>query len=274
MSTKKNNIPGKKQGKNKPNYTGFFKTRNFLLTGIMAIIIVVIVVLAVLNPFFAPPAKITSSKYYKVSQGDLLSNGSSAVFFLSWIGCPIGATDSWALYYGINSTTNISSHVELHTADPADIYSNSTTGQPGLLFNGNFTFTASGHKFTFYPLYMFNETMTGTVGNKPIHGSLLSYGLSLINNTYPAKVAAMFNKYSSDISFKGHLTTTILITGPHGTYIFNAFMYTPGAVLGSGSPGHGQWNPNTPQYVMSHIGSSTLITKAASIFTGYLAKSQ
>ena len=87
MSTKKNNIPGKKQGKNKPNYTGFFKTRNFLLTAIMAIIIVVIVVLAVLNPFFAPPAKITSSKYYKVSQGDLLSNGSSAVFFLSWIGC-------------------------------------------------------------------------------------------------------------------------------------------------------------------------------------------
>ena len=47
-----------------------------------------------------------------------------------------------ATLYGINSTTNISSHVELHTADPADIYSSSTTGQPGLLFKGNFTFTA------------------------------------------------------------------------------------------------------------------------------------
>ena len=276
MANKKSNNPGKKKEKNKPNYTRFFKTRNFLLTAIMAVIIVVIVVLAVLNPFFAAPAHITADKYNKVSQGDLLSNGSSAVFFLSWIGCPIGASDSWALYYGINSTTNISSHVELHTADPADIYSSSTTGQPGLLFKGNFTFTASGHKSTFYPLYMYNETMSGTVGNKPINESLVSYGLSLINSTYPAKVAAMFNKYSSDITFKGHLTTTILITGPHGTYIFNAFMYAiiPGGVLGSGSPDHGQWSPNTPQYVMSHLGSSSHITKAASTFMGYLAKSQ
>ena len=37
-----------------------------------------------------------------------------------------------------------------------------------LVLKGNFTFTASGHKSTFYPLYMYNETMSGTVGNKPI----------------------------------------------------------------------------------------------------------
>ncbi|EQB68333.1 MAG: hypothetical protein AMDU4_FER2C00316G0005 [Ferroplasma sp. Type II] len=276
MSTKKNNIPVKKQGKNKPNYTGFFKTRNFLLTAIMAVIIVIIVVLAVLNPFFAAPAHITADKYIEVSQKDLLSNGSSAVFFLSWIGCPIGASDSWALYYGINSTTNISSHVELHTADPSDVFSSPTTGLSGLLFKGNFTFTASGHKFTFYPLYMYNETMSGTVANKSINGSLVSYGLSLINNTYPAKVAAMFNKYSSDITYKNHLTTTFLITGPHGTYIYNSYMYDiiPGGVLGSGSASPGNWSPNSPQYVMSHLGSSSHITKAASTFMGYLAKSQ
>jgi ABC-type dipeptide/oligopeptide/nickel transport system permease subunit len=142
----KNNKNNKNNNKNKQNpkkknYTGFVKSRNFKWTVLGAAIIVVIVLVAILNPFFAAPSSIKADTYYKVSNGDLLSNGSSAVFFLSWIGCPIGATDSWAIYSAINSTTDIYSHVTLHSADPTDIYSNDVTGQPGLLFNGNISLT-------------------------------------------------------------------------------------------------------------------------------------
>jgi hypothetical protein len=277
-NNKKDNKNKKKINTKKESYAGFIKSRNFKWTVIGIAIIVVIVLVAVFNPFFEPPASIHPDTYYKVSDGDLLSNGSSAVFFLSWIGCPIGATDSWAIYSAINSTSDIYSHVALHTADPKDIYSNGVVGQPGLLFKNNFTFTTSGHKFTFYPLYMYNQTMTGTVNNTTINGTLASYGLSLINETYPAKVAAMFNRYAADITDKGHLETTFIITGPHGTYILNAFMYDPGATLGTPispkSPEAGYWSPNSPQYVWTHLSESKNIKDAAGTFSGYLAKAK
>ena len=264
----------RKEMEKKNNYTGFLKSRNLKWTVIVAAVIIIIVVVAVTNPFFKPPQSISAGTYYKVSDRDLLSNGSSGVYFLSWIGCPIGATNSWAIYYGINSTENISSHVQLHTADPSDVYSNDTTGQPGLLFKGDFSFTDSGHKVTFYPLYIYNETMSGTTANKTITGSLASYGLSLVNSTYPPAVAAIFNKYASDITYKGHLTTTVLITGPHGAYIFNSYMYSvvSGGVLGSGSPDHGNWTPHTPQYVMSHLGTATNVQGGATAFMQHIAK--
>jgi hypothetical protein len=273
---KKDDKTSRKQLEKKNNYTGFLKSRNLKWTVIVAAIIIIIVVLAVTNPFFKPPQSISAGSYYKVSDSDLLSNGSSGVYFLSWIGCPIGATDSWAIYYGINSTENISSHVQLHTADPSDVYSNETTGQPGLLFTGDFSFTDSGHKVTFYPLYMYNETMSGTTANKPINGSLVSYGLSLVNLTYPSAVAAIFNKYASDISYDNHLTTTVLITGPHGSYIFNSYMYpvVSGGVLGSGTADHGDWDPHTPQYVMSHLGTATNVQSGATSFMEHIAKAQ
>ena len=276
-NNKKNNKSTKKINTKKENYTGFIKSRNFIWTVIGTVIIVVIVLVAIFNPFFEPPASIHPDTYYKVSGGDLLSNGQSAVFFLSWIGCPIGATDSWAIYSAINSTSDIYSHVKLHTADPTDVYSNGTTGQPGLLFKGNFTFTTSGHKFTFYPLYMYNENMTGTVTNSKLNTSqLIPYGLNLINETYPARVAAMFYRYSNYTKYDHHLTTTVLITGPHGSYILNSYMYTPvsGGLLGSGTPSSGSWQPNTPEHVMSHLSESKSITDAAGTFSGYLSKVQ
>jgi len=250
----------------------FWKKKQFILGIIAAIAIVILVIIAITNPFFSPPATITADKYYKISDHDLLSNGSTGIYFISWYGCPIGATDSWALYYVMNSTTNIYSHVEEHEAYNQDIYANAaeTEGQPGLLFNGSFSFQYHGKMATFYPLYMYNQTMTGTVNNAPIHGTLESYGLSLINSTYPAGVAKMFNKYASDITYKGHLETTFIITGPHGAYILNSFMYNPTGTLGSGTwtdnPSTNTYQPYPPATVMSEMGSDSAIISAANNF--------
>ena len=248
----------------------FWKNRQFIFSVIAAIIIVVIVVLAITNPFFFAPSSISPDKYYKISDHDLLSNGSTGIYFISWLGCPIGATDSWALYYAMNSTTDIYSHVEYHQAYNQDIYSNAagTVGQPGLLFKGTFSFQYNGKTVTFYPLYMYNQTMTGTVNNGKINGSLASYGLSLINSTYPSSVAKMFNKYAPDITYDNHLETTFIITGPHGAYIFNSFMYDGGA-LGSGTyseTAQNSYSPYTPQHVMSGLSTDSTIISAAHSF--------
>ena len=248
----------------------FWKNPQFIFSVIAAIIIVVIVVLAITNPFFSPPSKILPEKYYKISDHDLLSNGSTGIYFISWYGCPIGATDSWALYYAMNSTTDIYSHVEYHQAYNRDIFANAsgTVGQPGLLFKGTFSFQYNGKSVTFYPLYMYNQTMTGTLNNGKINGSLASYGLSLINSTYPSSVAKMFNKYASDITYDNHLETTFIITGPHGAYIFNSFMYDGGA-LGSGTyseTAQNSYSPYTPQHVMSGLSTDSTIISAAHSF--------
>ena len=248
----------------------FRKNRQFIFSVVAAVVIVVIVVLAITNPFFSPPSRIFPEKYYKISDHDLLSNGSTGIYFISWYGCPIGATDSWALYYVMNSTSDIYSHVEYHQAYNQDIYSNATgtVGQPGLLFNGNFSFQYNGKTVTIYPLYMYNQTMTGTVHNGTINGSLTSYGLSLINSTYPASIAKMFNKYASYITYDHHLETTFIITGPHGAYIFNGFMYNGGA-LGSGTyseTSSNTYSPYTPQQVMSGLSTDTPIIAASHSF--------
>ena len=262
-------VPGKQP--KKPDKE-FWKSRQFIFGVIAAIIIVVIVVIAITNPFFAAPASISPDKYYKISDHDLLSNGTTGIYFISWLGCPIGATDSWALYYAMNSTTDIFGHVEYHQAYDRDIYANAagTAGQPGLLFKGTFNFQYKGKTVTFYPLYMYNETMTGTVNNGTIHGTLKSYGLSLINSTFPAAIAKIFNKYASDITYDHHLETTFIITGPHGAYILNSFMYDPQGTLGTGawtdSPSTNTYSPFSPQTVMSSLGSDSAIISAAHSF--------
>ncbi|AAT43933.1 DUF929 domain-containing protein [Picrophilus oshimae] len=277
-STNKNqkNKNSASKNQNKKNNINL-KNKNVIGSAIAAVIIVVLVVVVLTHPLyrapFSAPSSISSDKYYMVSNRDMLSNGSSGVFFISWYGCPIGATDSWAIYYAINSTTDIYKYVELHTADPGDIYSNGTTGQPGLLFKGDFTFkTTDGYKYTFYPIYMYNETMTGTINNKPINGSLAAYGLSVIKAEAPPGIYNIMKKYESDVTYDNHITTTFIITGPSGTYILNAYMYAPrsGGLLGSGSPQHGAWNPNPPQYVMEYLNTSSQIKSAANTFMSYL----
>ena len=111
--------------------------------------------------------------------------------------------------------------------------------------------------------------MTGTVHNGKISESLSSYGLSLINSTFPPAVAKMFTKYASDITYDHHLETTFIITGPHGAYILNSFMYN-GGILGTGtwtnSPATNTYSPFSPQSVMAGLSSDSTIISAAHSF--------
>ncbi len=214
----------------------------------VAIIIVVAVILSFvyLIPAVEKPKKVLElSTYEKVSESDLLSNGTNHIYFISWYGCPIGADNSWVLYSLLNSTTqgNASKDVILH---------DSIAKTPGLLFlkgkpynniMENVSFSCAGVPFTFTSLYVYNQTLTGSpynqsLGNPETSGynaSRINAGLTIIMNNLPASVYEVAKEYQTMLpeanhtqsiaDLSGHLVTMIILTGPDGTYVHFWFMY-------------------------------------------------
>ena len=216
-----------------------------LLYGIISIVVVVIVLAAglIIYPHLSNGNnRVVLSKYIKISDSDVLSDGQSHIYFISWYGCPIGADNSWVLYKFINSSKNIVSDVELHT---------SMEGTPGLLFlNGsgrqgeNISFRYAGRAFTFTSLYMYNQTMTGSVYNQPISSSSrVSFAFSVLQDNLPNSVYEAAKKWQTQVPIVNNTTesiaawctyhglpmlvTMLIITGPDGTVIHFWYMYKP-----------------------------------------------
>lgn len=230
-----------------------------ILYSIVAIIVVVAVILsfAYVIPALEKPKKVLElSTYEKVSNADLLSNGSNHIYFISWYGCPIGADNSWVLYSLLNSTTNgnASKDVILHR---------SFVNTPGLLFlkgkpydniMENISFSCAGVPFTFTSLYIYNQTLTGTPYNQSMgtpggsgyNASRINVGLSIIRGNLPASVYNVAKEYETVVPLEnhtqsigdlsGHLVTMIILTGPDGTYVHFWFMYP--SLTSSVSPEH------------------------------------
>ena len=267
MAKNKKNVGNKNRGEQKKiKKAGIFKNKNFILGSILSVVLVIIVVLAVTNPFFIPPSGIESNKYYKISEYDLINGNKYAVYYVSWYGCPIGAADSWSLYYAMNSTENIYKDVQLHTSSSTDIFADN----PGLIFKDNITFNYKSKVITFYPLYLYNQTLTGTVNNKTISGSKIAYGFSIINKTFPARVASEFYKYRGNITYDEHIETTMIITGPRGGYIYQGLLYNPENNIGTGN--ENAWAPDSPAHVMSNLNGINAIKSSGNQFLGYIIK--
>ncbi|MCL4334765.1 MAG: DUF929 domain-containing protein [Candidatus Thermoplasmatota archaeon] len=250
-----------------------------ILIAAVAVIVVVVVVLSVL--YIVPALKSKNSdvvmgQYMKISNSDLLSNNTSAIYFISWYGCPYGADNSWVLYDLINSTKNISGDVVLHTSAPFDFYNNT----PALLFLGssgmgsygmNTTFSLGGVSFNFESFYMYNQTLTGTVKNTPINSTdLTSVGLSELKATLPLAIYNTAMKYQTQVKLQnyskpiadveGHLVTMEIITGPNGAFVHFGFMFQPDGVIRTGPFDTSQGNygdPMSSSYVFSHYKNMT-----------------
>ena len=217
----------------------FTKKELYAIVSIVVVIVVILSAFVVVPNLEKPKQEIILSKYIKVSNGDLLSNGQDHIYFISWYGCPIGADNSWVLYSLLNSTKNVSSDVELHK---------SIAGTPGLLFlNGtsnygeNISFQYAGVPFTFTSLYLYNQTMTGTVYNHTMNSSnRVNYGLSLLKGNLPATVYQIAKTWETQVGVEnktiknrtgtwsamtGHLVTMLIVTGPDGTFVHFWFMY-------------------------------------------------
>jgi hypothetical protein len=184
------------------------------------------------------------------------------IYYISWFGCPFGATDSWAFYIALNQylNTNLSAHgwVITHESLNGDLDPNT----PGLLFNTSFSYK----NVVFTPVYVYNQTMTGTPTNNNFTIGLVAEGLKEINATVPASIASLEYKYlyvlptnislinnhpiSSFLHFKlPHVNTNIIITGPNGAWLFNGPIYNPSILRQNSTTAF------SPTYVMNNLGT-------------------
>ncbi len=255
-----------RQAENKQKVSTEQKKQN--LNKIVSIVIVVVVVATVgglfgfhvikfpsvgnSKPSFSAPTSTPWGSGEQISDSSFGSN--IHIYYISWYGCPFGATDSWAFFLALNSYlgTNLSNHgwTTLHTSVAGDVYGST----PGLLFSG-----FSYKNVVFQPVYVYNQTMKGTTSNVSISPShLVSKGLSEINNTIPA-VSSLEYKYLYQLPIYGktvssflqfstpHVNTNIIITGPNGAWLFNGPIYNSSTLRKISSS-----TPYTPQYVMDH----------------------
>lgn len=189
------------------------------------------------NSGFKPPSEMPWGKFVQVSDRNF--GTSVKIYYISWYGCPIGATDSWAFYLALEHEGNASlTYPVAHYSSQTDIYPNT----PGLIFYHSVFF----QNVSFIPLYLYNQTMTGTIKNQPIQGNLLSYGLSALQSSLPSSVYALeydimktvptqgFNGQASGIA-NGHVNTNVIITGPKGAWALDGPLFNPSELKGLSS---------------------------------------
>jgi hypothetical protein len=191
---------------------------------------------------FVAPTSIPWGVFTEISNQNFAGSGAENIYYISWIGCPIGASVSWSLNYALSQMVN-NTYVTPHYSDPDE---GSLANLPGLLFNDAFSFKHNGENVLFDPVYMYNETLNGYAkNNSPIAGSdLVSAGLSVVNNSLPAlpygisnliyEYTTVFkiNNMPSDVpsAYLGtppHVNTVLVITGNFGTYMLNGQIYNP-----------------------------------------------
>lgn len=183
---------------------------------------------------FTPPNVIPWGRFVQVS--DQNYGNTTSVYFISWYGCPIGAVDSWAIYSALSHFVNMSiTSPTPHYSLVSDAY----PATPGLLFHH----PASNMTILFDPLYVYNQTLTGTIGDQPFTGSPLLFGLTELSAVLPSYVYsiekdAMTSVPSSIFSGSasgahlGHVNTNVIITGRNGAWLLNGPLFSPSMLSG------------------------------------------
>ena len=211
----------------------------------MAVLIVIVLIaggiLPIGNPFnnsshpssFSPPQVLPWGSFAQISDSNFGSHVN--IYYVSWYGCPFGAADSWGFYLALQHYGNVSmAYPSTHYSNANDIYPDT----PGLIFYQEMI----TNNLTFTPIYLYNQTMTGTTQNVPITGSLLSYGLNHTASAMPPLVASFEKDAMTAVptqGFKGptgevngHVNTNIIITGPKGAWILNGPLFSPSNLKG------------------------------------------
>ncbi len=186
------------------------------------------------HPVFSPSSYISSSPtvfhFFKVSDQNYAGNNSVQIYFISWYGCPYGATDSWAIYKVLSQYGKVDATPGNSISEPDIPY------VPALWFTG---FQPSSNVY-FHYLYIYNENLTATPSGVPVNphnGSAVIIGLQEIkdNISYAPWVYSLVKEYEVDTplvtSSSGlndsvaystpapHIASLIIISGPGGTYM-------------------------------------------------------
>ncbi|EZQ02045.1 MULTISPECIES: DUF929 domain-containing protein [Acidianus] len=224
-------------------------------TVVIIIIVIFIAYFLVIKPITSR-AEIPYGKFVKVSNKDLAPPGKIIVVEQSWIGCPVGAVASWALYDVLSHYGNLSYYE--HYSDP---YDKVASNIPGLIFTG---FKSNG-VVEYQVSYLYNEYLNATPSGVPIPLSkLVQVGEEELQQELPGNVSSVIIKYETEVPVIGynnasafivhpnHLNFAILISGPNGTYIVSTPLISPKILEGY-----------SPSYVMSHLDNFPQIIQAA-----------
>ncbi len=178
-------------------------------------------------------------KFVKVSNQDYAPQGKVEVIEQSWVGCPVGATASWAIYGALSHFGKFSYYN--HTSDP---YDKVASNIPGLIFL-NFTPNST---ILFKVVYIYNEYLNASAtlkNNTYVSGTpiptdeLVSNGEEILNQSLPRDIASLFVKYETEIPVQGyqnasayivkppHLNFGLIVTGPNGTWVMTTPMMNP-----------------------------------------------
>ncbi|EZQ02025.1 MULTISPECIES: DUF929 domain-containing protein [Acidianus] len=193
-------------------------------------------------------SEIPFAQFVKVSSTDYDSTpGQVSIYFISWYGCPLGATTSWPLYAALRAegaNLVVYPHYSIEGAIP------------GLIFNNSED--KISNDLVFHSLYLYNEYLNATPNGTPIHaihsGGLRNEGLAELKSEAPSWLVNLVEKYqfnesaTSDGSNLGpmayygnepHIVTMLVITGPKGTWIMLGYpssFISPQDVKSLGSP--------------------------------------
>ncbi|WP_338604138.1 DUF929 domain-containing protein [Sulfolobus tengchongensis] len=218
-----------KQNKNKKKST---QNENKLIYIPFAVLIVVIVLLVVFPYINHNPSTgtITANantplfNVYKVSNTNYVGNNSVEIYFISWYGCPNGATASWPLYLALRHFGNVSvvPHYSIYESDLGSAI-------PGLLFL-NYTPYPTSHVY-FHPIYIYGQYLNETTNGTPINTDDVTFGLQELKSMVPNwvynlvvyyEVNQTYTQIGTSPAYYGkypHIITIIIISGPGGTWV-------------------------------------------------------
>ncbi len=194
---------------------------------------------------FSPPNQIPfGPPFTEVSATDYAPSHSYSIYFISWIGCPYGASLSWGLYGSIKPYySSVQNDVYGHKSSPNE---GGLANIPGLIFNTGFSFVAKGYNYTFSPLYLYNEYLNRSYpACVPIQpDNYVSVGYSEINSSgFPTGITSLAYKYTAVVPLTStgkpsaysapvpHVNTVLIISGPSGTWFLNTFYIDPTYLL-------------------------------------------
>jgi len=212
-------------------------------------------------------------QFAKVSDTNYAGNNTVQVYFISWYGCPLGASDSWGVYialtkYGImNVTPNYSDFETIPISS-----TNTIQGEvPGLIFNS----FAPKSNVDFHPIYLLGRIFTSNSTASLPNDTIISYtGNSLVNlelnelqKEAPSWAYNLIYKYQiqtpyaqgEGIAYLGnppHIASTIIITGPNGTWMMIGYDQQ----INAGAPGllaqyasTSNYSPSVPEQLLQNI---------------------
>jgi|OSPMetMinimDraft_2_1075162.scaffolds.fasta_scaffold14304_1 hypothetical protein len=224
---------------------------------ILSIIVAIIVILTLVTYPSIYSSKPQLGKFFKVSDKDYAPPGKVVIWFITWVGCPVGASDSWILY-GYFKANGINVNLTFHYTNPND----RVGPLPGILFvNGIPTtcvpYNYSSQNVLFSVCYLMNEYFNATPNGIPVPpNEILNTEISEMRQVLPQWVYNLVYYYNvkepfningksippAEYVFPHHIISTIIISGKGGTWMIIGPMYNITALKGL-----------TYDYVLQHL---------------------